>query len=579
MRNSILFLGLAGLFLGWNLPNHYPLWTTFHGELASALGACFLFFGTCMPIGHSAKEAGLDEAKRSQPCQRLPMPRAVVAWLALALLPPVQYAFGQLDFYGDGVLGLLYAMGVAMCIYIGYLWAAQVGVAIVLKSLYLTLVWAGLAAGGLALAQWMQLPASGWWAMELIDARPFANLAQPNLFGLLMVLGMIAATALYEMQSIGHRHSYYLLMFFFAWAMVICQSRASLLAFSLVAVLWPLTHRRVTSRLHWYEVVIGVAVVWSLTALQPRIDDTLLLASGNARSVLEVGPRGAIWLHFMTAIRLHPWFGYGFGQGVLALREAAAQVQPSRNTIYAHNLVLDLITWFGLPLGLAMTGTLGAWMLGWLRKTTDAKLMAQRHVVFAVWLALLVQSLLEYPYAHAFFLLPAALLAGAVTSTAKGSFRLHLNRRACATPSAAALGVFAATLLSAVAWDYLQFEAEFRANRFDRGNVGGPATHEAQVGPVILDQLAALNASAHLAPRPGMPTSELALLGKVARRFHMLPTRMDYARALALNGRINEAQSELQMVRAVSPPAQWARIDREWLGWRQQNQRAISPAR
>ena len=35
--------------------------------------------------------------------------------------------------------------------------------------------------------------------------------------------------------------------------------------------------------------------------------------------------------------------------------------------------------------------------------------------MFALWLALLVQSMFEYPYAYAYFLLPAALLAGAVT--------------------------------------------------------------------------------------------------------------------------------------------------------------------
>jgi hypothetical protein len=29
----------------------------------------------------------------------------------------------------------------------------------------------------------------------------------------------------------------------------------------------------------------------------------------------------------------HPWCGYGFGQGVLALREVAAQMPPARNTI------------------------------------------------------------------------------------------------------------------------------------------------------------------------------------------------------------------------------------------------------
>ena len=58
----------------------------------------------------------------------------------------------------------------------------------------------------------------------------------------------------------------------------------------------------------------------------------------------------------------------------------------------------------------------------------------------------------------------------------------------------------------------------------------------------MLDQLAALNASAHYKIRPHMSVDELKQLGRLARRFHVLPTRIDYAKALALNGPIAEAE-------------------------------------
>ena len=132
--------------------------------------------------------------------------------------------------------------------------------------------------------------------------------------------------------------------------------------------------------------------------------------------MLDVGPREAIWLQFWAAIRAHPWFGYGFGQGVLALREVAAQMPPGRNTTYAHSVVLDLMAWFGIPLALGLVVGMGAWMRTWLRRSENVAQDRERHWVFAFWLALAAQSLLEFPYAHTFFLLPAALLAGVITS-------------------------------------------------------------------------------------------------------------------------------------------------------------------
>ena len=260
----------------------------------------------------------------------------------------------------------------------------------------------------------------------------------------------------------------------------------------------------------------------------------------------------------------------------------AAHTGPARNTIYAHSFVLDLMVWVGIPLGLILTAALGRWMGGWLRKGEDAGLMVQRHSVFAFWLALVVQSLLEFPYAHTFFLLPAALLAGAIAKMPQmpqGAADSPSPPRFVASRAALALAALAAVLLALTAWDYLQFETEFRANRFDKGRFERPAEHDAHLGPVMLDQLAALNASAHYKIERGMPPEQIERLGRLARRFHLLPTRVDYAKALALNGRTADAQAELQMIRGIYHPALWARIERDWLDWLEQHRVELIPPR
>ena len=582
MHSIFIFAGLAGLFLGWNLPNHYPLWTTFHSELISSVGVGLLFIGMLWPATPFTLRRASVRATLRVERVRLPLPRAVQVWLLIALLSPVQYLFGSFDFYGDALLGFLYTLGVALSVYTGYLWAAQVGSAKVLRALFLSVVSAGLAAGGVAFWQWMRLPTAGWWAMELIDSRPYGNFAQPNLFGLFMVMGVVCATALFETRVLQHRFSYYLVLVFFGWAMLVSESRASVLAMLSVAAFWFVTNWRMPTRLRWYEVATALALGWAVSRSLASIETALYLKAAVARATLEVGPREAIWLQFWAAIKAHPWAGYGFGQGVAALREVAAHTGPARNTIYAHSFVLDLMVWVGIPLGLILTAALGRWMGGWLRKGEDVGLMAQRHSVFAFWLALVVQSLLEFPYAHTFFLLPAALLAGAIArmpQMPQGAADSLSPPRFVASRPALALAALAAVLLALTAWDYLQFETEFRANRFDKGHFERPAEHDAHLGPVMLDQLAALNASAHYKIERGMPPEQIERLGRLARRFHLLPTRVDYAKALALNGRMPDAQAELQMIRGIYHPALWARIERDWLDWLEQHRSDLIPSR
>ena len=558
MKQLTILVGLAGLFLGWNAPNHYPPWPAFHLEWLAAIGTCLI--GAAVFVTRRPVSAAPDVA-------RVPMPIAARAWVLAAMLPVAQYAAGGLAFRGDALIGLLYGLGAALAIYIGLLWAAQQGRDSVLRALWLTIVAGALVANGLAIVQWLRLGAPGWWAMELIDDRPYANFAQPNHFGLLMVLGIVALAALFEMGSLPRRWVYAFASSFLGWGVLISGSRASSLALIALAALWLLTRRRVPTRLRLADLALGLLIAAALYLAVEPLQELLLLKASEARVATEVGPRQAIWLHFWAAIGERPWFGYGFNQAVLALAEVADRVQPSRNVVFAHNLVLDLMTWVGIPLALALTAALLLWMLGWLRKGGEQGQAAQRHLVFAVWLALLVQSMLEFPYAHSYFLLPAALLAGAVTGSTQLTQVPGLPRAYVATPWALALAAGTAALLAITSWEYLRIEDDFRLNRFARANFGTVVSHQNLDEPWVLDQLGALNASARLEAKPGMTPAQLEAMHRLARRFHMISVRLDYAKALALNGRMADAEHEMQIIRSVSHPAVYRPLARHWQDW------------
>lgn len=255
----------------------------------------------------------------------------------------------------------------------------------------------------------------------------------------------------------------------------------------------------------------------------------------------------------------------------MALAEVSGQVLPSRNTVFAHNLVLDLMTWFGIPLALAAFGALCLWMAGWLRKTDEPALNVQRHGVFAIWLALLLQSMLEFPFAHAYFLLPAALLAGAILPLPLAVAPLRDGTVLCASRWMRALAAATALLFGTLVWEYFQLESDFRFNRFERANFSAPVGPQSLEKRWILDQLAALNASARIQVTPGMPAAQLEELHRLARRFHFLSIRLEYAKALALNGRGSDAAKEMQTIRSIYPPRRFDQIESNWRAWLKSN--------
>lgn len=550
VRHILASTALVGLFLGWNAPNHYPPWAAFQLELFAAVGVVL------------AAAALLASPRRNAVASAvLPLPPLAYAWIAVAVLPLLQWASGRLLFRADAALGMLYVSGVAAAIYVGQLWSARAGRYVALRALWCTVLGAGLAACGLALVQWLRLDPPGWWAMELIDHRPFANLAQPNHLGLLMVWALIASVALFEQGLVVHRGVLALVAAMCLLGVLISESRAAILALGVVAALCLLRLPAAWGRLRRRDVAVAVllftAAYWVHARWQASVGSV-----DSAHGLTDIGAREAIWRHFIVAIVDRPWLGWGFNQGVLALSSVADQVQPSRNTVYAHNVVLDLMVWFGIPAALVLcTGF--AWMLRLLLKPpTDAALAPPRALVAAAWLALLSQSLFEFPYAYAYFLLPLALLTGAVLDLpASGPVHWRIAR-----PGAV---LFAGTLAGVVliSAEYLRIEEDFRHARFVRAGFIGQPPRDYLERPLLLDHLALLNASAHFSIAAGMPPAQLQQLRLLARRFNIPSARLDYARALALNGRLDDAEAELRVMRALNPASRFHEIDAQWRAW------------
>lgn len=174
---------------------------------------------------------------------------------------------------------------------------------------------------------------------------------------------------------------------------------------------------------------------WSLAALIGAIAFQLLVSSGllaelaslfaslsgsSAGSRLLAGGssdpmRLALWRAAWLTWQEHPWLGAGIGQYTWQFHQHVLELMPMRLPglpEHAHNLLFQLLAETGLAGALLLVIFGGRWIFQLIRQEWTSA-----HGFFAAsLLILLLHSGLEYPLWYAFFLGPAALMAGALSA-------------------------------------------------------------------------------------------------------------------------------------------------------------------
>jgi hypothetical protein len=193
MQTLLILIGLATFVLGWQVPGHFPPWTSFQQQWLAAFGVCWVALAGA--IGRAA----------------LRWPAIAVGMLALAVVPWLQWYAGQVVFLSDAALPSLYIAGFALAIAAAANLAAEDPVRWT-DSLMIALLAAAAISIMLALLQWLQRPVSDM----LLDpiqpgGRPYGNLSQPNHLATLSGLGLAAVihllTILTKEPSAGARPS------------------------------------------------------------------------------------------------------------------------------------------------------------------------------------------------------------------------------------------------------------------------------------------------------------------------------------------------------------------------------------
>lgn len=511
----IVLLAMASMGMAWLAPNHYPPWTSFYSESLAATGLTLLV----LALGR----------------QQLRTRGTAAHWFLLmaATLPWLQWLGGLLVFSGDAIVTSLYLVGLACAVGAGQTWAATdapraAGV------LFATTAVAATASAAIGLAQAWDLAHWGIWTEgSYAGMRAVANLGQPNNLATLIGLGLLGVLYLRERSRIPPIAAGILAVFLIAGAAV-TQSRTALLFGPAVALgLWLAMRRGVVLATSRWTVASLIALHWTFTLAWPRARAIMLpLPPEEAASRLTQGSlRTTMWPLLLDASLQSPWFGFGWLQvGAAQLSVADAHPVAPEFWMHAHNLFLDLVLWCGYPLGLLLSGAVLWWYVSRARRvgTLESVMAFLAVTLFGI------HAMLELPHHYAYFLIPIGLWIGQVEAQTAAPSRVPARWNLLAP----ALGLL---MLIGIWRDYPAIEEDFRLVRFENLRIGSVRATEPAPAAPFMSGLTSFLRFSRTEPYAGMSADELRFLADVARRYPYAPSLYRLARALALNGQVDEA--------------------------------------
>jgi O-antigen ligase len=541
-------LGLAMLFavFSWVSPNHYLPWPSFHGQLAA--GIATLLIGAYAWCLRERRDA---------------WPWIAIGAVATAVVPWLQWAGGVLFFMQDAVIASAYLLALALSILIGHRLTKHHGAEVLWLYMSLFIIAGALLTLWLALYQWMGFRYLGAFGLDIaIGQRPFGNFAQPNHMALSQALGFAAAAALYQLQKIGKPVTL-LLVFVFGLGIAVSQSRAGVLVVVCIAAWFAVMRWRQPSwrlSLGMLALCAGVFVaafgVWHLLL---SWEATLYGASSKRllEDTLVAGRRPLHWVTMIDAIGASPWWGYGWNQVRVAQYTVALDHPWSGEVLgYSHNLFLDLFVHNGIPIGALLT----CGVIGWTALAVRRAVTPAAGLMMALVLACLVHSLVEFPLNYLYFLLPCGFAVGAVEAEEKWSSQVTLPRVA-----GIALTLLLAATAAVVTREYLAFERDVLAMRFEQQRLGQPLPRTAADRAVVLTELAAFMRFADMPlGRTDLSDAELEVIRRTALREAGWTTLGKYAALLADNGRPEEASAVLARVCKTQTAAQCQSMRQRW---------------
>ncbi|QXB45271.1 PglL family O-oligosaccharyltransferase [Acinetobacter seifertii] len=398
---QVFFLFLAAILLGfaWLSPFHYNPWVMFSSEMSTfAAGLSVL--------------AALFH-------QNIKIPRAQLLLLPFILIPVVQWALGLVFDFSTALLSSLYFLGFWFMVVAGYNLSLepQKRDEIFIGFSFLTVI-VSVATSVIAICQWLNVDTHFAHMLHLIGNRPYGNFGQPNNMATFLIMGLLGCLYLYE----KNKASVWLLLpsaLTILFAVVLSQSRTSWIVLPFLLIYWVVKQFNKPKRLGLFQgllwcagffLMAGLVLPFITSLIETWSHTDITQASSLAERASSGYLRFNIWTQMLLAVQQHPWLGYGWNQTSVAQMSAYALFPTGEWTTSAHNVLLDLIVWNGIPIATVMIVYFACWLF-WLNQQAKETISI---IAIMMVCTVLIHAMLEFPQRYAYFLLTCGFLLGVI---------------------------------------------------------------------------------------------------------------------------------------------------------------------
>jgi O-antigen ligase len=521
-------------------PLHLPPWVSWHSEVLAFSSAVLLLGGL---IRNSVKQSDL----------KVQVPNIFWPFGLLLLAVAMQYWDGRILFFGDALVLALYLLLCVSMLIVGFSAAS-------LHTLAWLLLIASVVSVLISLVQTMDVWEFASWVVRPPELRrPGANLGQPNQLATLELMGVASLIFLFESKKLSNALAGFLTALLL-WGVVITESRTGVVSLLLLGTWMLLTNKAVLRQTGMTAViVIVVAFFVGLVAWPPLF---AVIHSGGAvweitgqHVNVSAGSRLIVWPQLLDAVAQRPWFGWGLREVSQAQNSVLDIYATSEPFTYAHNLLLDLAVGLGIPVTVLLVLTTTIWVF---RRIGAVKTLLPWYCVALV-LPVAVHSMLEFPFAYSYFLIPVMIAIGALERSLSPGQPIRIPIWLIVSM----LIGFSAILVRG-AWEYIQVEEDFRIARFESLRIGTTPADYQRPNLVLLSQLDALLKGARIHPTPGMAPSIIELARRTALRYPWTATQNRYALTLALNNYPDEARRQMEVMRVMHGEKAFKGILENW---------------
>lgn len=571
------------LSFSWLIPNRYHPLTEFYADF---------WMACCLLIGYIALMWRYRAAYQNWPVLALVL-------LILAIIPWLQWMGGLIPTRGQASLSSAYLLGAAGVCAGGFIWHQLRGWS-VLNLLFAAVLLASLVNTGILLIQYADLypyddiSIPGVLILRIgSHQRPTGNIAQANIAGTLSLWGAIAAWWFMAHGKIRWPvmvlASAYLML-----ALMLTQSRIALINLICLAILsaflvWSVGRNQYAgksgSTKHWFiEIKPSLAwcaqpLLWLLFALFCSLvlnwlKAELMWGQGIREGVFQDQLRSLVYRSFGQAALTQPWFGFGMTH-LTSVQMIAAPDGVAMNSYFfhSHNLVLDLILWFGIPVAVLLV--LGLALMGWVFVRTAR--CCRSIVALSMVFVFALHSMVELPHMWGIMLLPVCWVCGALyahssSNHSGGDHQRSLQLPTIRVPRQMAMGLVCVcvTMLSVFWVDYLMIQREFWTLRMDNARIG-PRGLDRVEPAILLNHIENRIRLSRLSPQDLNNPQKLPWIAQAAMGFPSPSTHFLYVKALALHSSSESTQEEMRRLNRLTSKRVLQKFERDWVAFRSEH--------